>query len=67
MRCLCREMSEKIDYKALTGFYVRQKGDRTQMTEKNKVRLGVQKLLLIKTDLERCPYKESAMMMLCIF
>ena len=48
-------MSEKIDYKALTGFYVRQKGDRTQMTEKNKVRLGSTEIIVNKNGFGALP------------
>lgn len=55
MRCLCRKMSEKIDYKALTGFHVRQKGDRTQMMEKNKVRLGSTGIIVNKNGFGALP------------
>lgn len=55
MRCLRRKMSEKIDYKALTGFHVRQKGDRTQMMEKNKVRLGSTGIIVNKNGFGALP------------
>lgn len=55
MRCLRRKMSEKIDYKALTGFHVRQKGDRIQMMEKNKVRLGSTGIIVNKNGFGALP------------
>lgn len=55
MRRLRRKMSEKIDYKALIGFHVRQKGDRTQMMEKNKVRLGSTGIIVNKNGFGALP------------